>query len=339
MKHRQPSTSENAFFIREIPVDNDVILAPMDGFSDYPFRSICRKLGSGLSYTEFVRAEDVLKGNKQTQQKLYYAEDERPVIFQLYGDNSDTLVKEALHIQKLNPDMIDINMGCPTKSVTQRGAGAGLLRTPIKIARLFRRLTAVLDVPVSAKMRIGWDDDYQPYKLIAKIVEENGGALLAVHGRTKKQGYHGRANWDAIAEIRQIISIPLLGNGDVRTVADIERMKSYTGCDGVMVGRGAIANPWIFSRRERHSIPPEEVYRLMRLHLKRNVTFYGEDLGVILFRKNAVQYLAPYSIPREKRKRLLTSKTLNDFLNTLEEIYQLFMVKGNNTKEQIISLT
>ncbi|HEY61409.1 MAG TPA: tRNA-dihydrouridine synthase family protein [Anaerolineae bacterium] len=311
-----------SFYVGNVPVYNDVILSPMDGYSDWPFRSICHELGSGMSYTEFVKAEDILKNAKRAWEKLYFQPSERPVVFQLYSDSPKDLVEAAQRVQELEPDIIDINMGCPTRSISGRGAGAGLMRTPLKVARIFRRLTDVLDVPVSAKIRLGWDDDCQPYRLIAKVIEENGGALLAVHGRTKKQGYIGKANWDAIAEIRQVISIPLIGNGDVRTVADIERMKAYTGCDGVMIGRGAITNPWIFSRKDRGDVPPEQVRSLMRVHMERNIAFYGEERGVILFRKNVARYLSLYRLSRGERKRLLSCTKGEEFLKLFDELLQ-----------------
>lgn len=325
MKHSVHMSSHQqkvSFYIGDIPVYGDVILSPMDGFSDLPFRSLCRELGSAMSYTEFVRAEDVLAGNRRTLEKLAYREDERPVVFQLYGEEPQTLLEAALRVQEMQPDVIDINMGCPSKTVANRGAGVGLMRTPLKIARIFRLLTSRLEVPVTAKIRLGWDETCQPYLLVARIVEENGGALLAVHGRTKAQGYSGSANWDAIAEIREHIRIPLLGNGDVKRVDDIERMKRYTGCDGVLIGRAAIRNPWIFAYKDREQVLPEQVRALVLRHLARNIAFYGEELGVILFRKNVVRYIAPYRLPRDERVRLLTCNTRAEFEAVLDSLYK-----------------
>jgi tRNA-dihydrouridine synthase len=194
-----------------------------------------------------------------------------------------------------------------------------MMRTPLKIARTFRRLTAALDIPVTGKMRLGWDS-CQSYKLIARIVEENGGALIAIHGRTKEQGYGGLANWDAIAEVKAAVNIPVIGNGDVRTVADIKRMQAYTGCEAVMVGRGAMANPWIFSGLDREEVPPEEVRRFMREHLKRNVEFYGEEDGQRLFRKYVAQYLMMKNLTREERRDILSKKPREEFLAVLDEV-------------------
>ena len=308
-----------ALWVREIPVYGEAILSPMDGVSDWPFRSLCRGLGSAMSYTEFVRAEDVLQGRKSVDKRLTFEPSERPIVFQIYGDDPDQIVEAALRIRDWGPDAIDLNMGCPAKSVANRGAGVGMMRTPLKIARTFRRLTAALDIPVTGKMRLGWDS-CQSYKLIARIVEENGGALIAIHGRTKEQGYGGFANWDAIAEVKAAVSIPVIGNGDVRTVADIKRMQAYTGCEAVMVGRGAMANPWIFSGLDREEVPPEEVRRFMREHLGRSIEFYGEEDGQRLFRKYVAQYLMMKNLTREERRDILSKKPREEFLAVLDEV-------------------
>jgi tRNA-dihydrouridine synthase B len=307
------------FHVGGVPVFGDAILAPMDGYSDWPFRSICRELGSAMSYTEFIKAEYVLQGFKHVNAKLFYDESERPVVFQLYGDDPDEMLKAALLVQERGPDIIDINMGCPAKSVARRGAGVGLMRTPLKVAHIFKKLSATLKVPVTGKIRLGWED-CRSYKLIARIVEENGGALLAIHGRTKEQAYKGQADWDAIAEIRSTVKIPVIGNGDVKLVSDIERMKKYTGCDAVMIGRGATENPWIFSRIDRDQVSPEQVRQIVRKHLERNIRFYGSEDGQRLFRKHAVQYLSLKSYSREIRKEILRPKPADEFLKLLDEI-------------------
>lgn len=309
-----------AFWVRDVPVYGDAILAPMDGYSDWPFRSICRGLGSAMSYTEFVKVEHVLHSPRHTRAKLHYEEGERPVVFQIYGDEVDQIVEAALRVQELGPDIIDINMGCPAKSVASRGAGVGLMRTPLKIARLFRRLSACLRVPYTGKIRLGWED-HRTYKLVARIVEENGGSLVAIHGRTKEQNYGGRADWDAIAEVKAAVKIPVIGNGDVKTVADIARLKKHTGCEAVMIGRAAIANPWIFSGLEREQVSTERVHQTMRQHLARNVKFYGEEDGQRLFRKHAVQYLLMKQLTREDRKRILQVRPPAEFMALLEQIY------------------
>ena len=226
-----------AFHIRNIPVYGRVILSPMDGYSDLPFRRICRELGSAMSYTEFVNVDE-LRSRKPTVkawQKLRFDPSERPMTFQIYGHDENRLVETALRLEDYGPDIIDINMGCYVKDIAERGAGSGMLRQPDKIARVFSRLSQSLSIPVTGKIRLGWDEASRNHKEVAKIVEDNGASLIAVHGRTKSQAYKGEANWEAIAEVKQTVKIPVIGNGDVRTVADIARLRAHTGCDGVMI--------------------------------------------------------------------------------------------------------
>jgi tRNA-dihydrouridine synthase B len=314
-------TKTPSFYIREVPICGDAVLAPMDGYSDWPFRSVCRALGSAMSYTEFVKVEKILsRRSKEPAKRLYYEETERPITFQIYGDDPDLLLKAALKVQFLNPDIIDINMGCPAKSIADRGAGVGMMPTPLKIARTFRKLTAALRVPVTGKIRLGWDRN-KNFKLIARIIEEEGGSLIAIHGRTKEQRYSGNADWDAIAEVKSLVRIPVIGSGDVRVVADIQRMKDHTGCDAVMIGRAAIANPWIFAGFDRDQVPAELLQQTVHEHLQKSIQFYGEEDGQRLFRKYAVQYLLLRTLDRDARKEILKERPSGEFLEILKQIY------------------
>jgi nifR3 family TIM-barrel protein len=310
------------FYIRDVPIYGDTILAPMDGYSDWPFRSLCRKLGSAMSYTEFVKVEKILSRSKEPAKRLYFEEAERPITFQIYGDDPDLILKAALKIEPLHPDIIDLNMGCPAKSIADRGAGVGMMLTPEKVAETFKKLTAALKVPVTGKIRLGWDKK-KNYKLIARIVEEEGGSLIAIHGRTKEQRYSGNADWDAIAEVKSMVKIPVVGSGDVRTVADIQRMKQHTNCDAVMIGRGAIANPWIFSGLDREQVPAGLVKQTIHEHLHKSVQFYGEEDGQRLFRKYAVQYLLLKTLDREARKQILKQRPTGEFLEMLHQVYAM----------------
>jgi tRNA-dihydrouridine synthase B len=309
------------FYIKDIPVYGQTILSPMDGYSDLPFRGLCRRLGSAMSYTEFINANDVIDGRRRhLPQRLVYEDFERPVAFQLYDDDPERILEAVRLLLPHEPDIIDINMGCSEKKISGRGAGAGLLRTPEKIAAIFSALTNQLDIPVTGKIRIGWDEETLNYLEVARIIEDNGGALVAIHGRTRMQGYGGRANWDPIAEIKQAVSIPVIGNGDVKTAADIARMQAHTGCDAVMIGRAAIGNPWIFSGLDREQVTPAMVRETMLNHLERSLDFYGQERGLVLFRKHASRYLSPYHLPNHLRKRLLTALQPEQFLAILEQI-------------------
>ena len=311
---------KEVFAIKDIPIYGDLILSPMDGYSDLPFRVVCRELGSAMSYTEFINALDILQGHPFVHQKLAFLPSEQPVVFQIFDNNPKRLLEVALRLCEHGPAVIDINLGCSSKNVSGRGAGAGLLRTPLKIARIFHTLSRALSVPVTAKMRLGWDEDSRNYLLVARIIQENGGALIAVHGRTRQQGYRGQADWEAIAEIRQSVSVPVIANGDVRTVADIERIKALTGCPAVMIGRGAVGNPWIFSRLDRDQVPFEDVRRVLRRHLELSLDFYGTERGLVVFRKHARRYLAPYDLPKPTHERLMTTVDVGEFLGLVAEM-------------------
>lgn len=313
-----PETTAS-FFVGSVPVYGDVILAPMDGYSDWPFRSLCRSLGSAMSYTEFVKSDDIVHLFRRVRAKMTFDEVERPVTIQIYGDDPQVMLEAALIAQDLGPDIIDVNMGCPAKSVAHRGCGVGLMRNPRRVGEIFAKLTANLRIPVTGKIRLGWDDCIS-YREVAHIAEDNGAALLAVHGRTKNQGYGGQANWDAIGEVKSLVKIPVIGNGDVRRVEDIQRMKNHTGCDAVMIGRGAIANPWIFAGLDREAVTPAQVRQAMRQHLEKNVAFYGDEDGERLFRKHAMHYLGLHSLDREARKNILRKRPPGEYMDILREI-------------------
>jgi nifR3 family TIM-barrel protein len=308
-----------AFHVRDIPIFGRASLSPMDGFSDLPFRLICRELGSSMSYTEFVNVDELAATRKRDAKcwrKLEFDPIlERPMTFQIYGHEVDKIVAVARRLQDIEPrpDLIDINMGCYVKSISERGAGSGMLRCPDKMEVLFSRLSRELRIPVTGKIRLGWDDANRNHVENAKRLEDNGASLIAVHGRTKAQGYSGNADWDAIAEVKRAVRIPVIGNGDVKRVADIDRMRAHTGCDGVMIGRAAIGNPWIFAGKDREQVTLAEKIALMRRHLALNLDFYGPKFGLVLFRKHAARYIAGLPNETELRVPLLTATTVEEF--------------------------
>lgn len=306
------------FHIREIPIYGDLILSPMDGFSDQPFRVLCREHGSAMSYTEFTNIDAIQHDAWKALRQLEYDPSEKPQFsMQIFGSSVDRFVEAGLKCEALGASIVDINMGCSVNCVSSRGAGAGLLRDPAKIAEIFRRLSSVLRVPVTGKIRLGWDDDNLNYMDVARIIEDNGGQAVAIHGRTKAQLYKGVARWEPIAEVKRVVKIPVIGNGDVKCVDDIGRIKSQTGCDAVMIGRAAIGNPWIFERKDRHEVSLTDTLALMRRHLQMMVAFY-DDRGLVMFRKHAVKYLFGQPYAASLRNELITCDTVERFNELLD---------------------
>jgi nifR3 family TIM-barrel protein len=313
---------EPTFYVQDVPVYGDAILSPMAGFSDVPYRALCRANGSSMQYTEFVPAEALLGKRNPLWKRLDSKKAERPLVFQIFGNDARTILKAAQRIESLGPDIIDINMGCSARRVSGRGAGVGMMLKPTLVKETFSLLTRHLSVPVTGKIRLGWDDDQRNFLEIARVMEESGASLIAMHGRTKVQKYGGEADWDAIARLKQAVNIPVIGNGDVTTPADIDRMKAHTGCDGVMIGRGAIGNPWIFSRRDRKDLSFQEIVATIRLHLAEMLAYHGSPGGLVLFRKHLRRYLKGLAI-RPILKEMLVTEELELFGRLLKEVEEL----------------
>lgn len=323
----QPLTVKPDFSIREIPIHGHSILAPMDGVSDLPFRSLARRLGSAASYTEFINAIDIINGHPDIERRLQYAEFERPVVFQIFDDDPQRIVEAARRLLPYHPDIIDVNLGCSAKCVTNRGAGAALLREPAKIGAIFAAMTKALPVPVTGKIRLGWDDSSLNYLEVAKTIQDNGGSLVAVHGRTRVQAYSGTARWEPIGEIKKALTIPVIANGDIATVADVHFVLDSTGCDAVMIGRAALENPWIFSGVERDQVPPSAVRQLLLTHYGAMLDYYGAERGNILYRKYAKRLLQPYELERDELTGLLTAESAQVFQQRLETIFDRILLQ------------
>jgi tRNA-dihydrouridine synthase B len=279
------------FLIGEKPIYGDVLHAPMDGYTDSPYRTIAREYGSAITYTEFMNSNDILTNPVINKLKIIFTEKERPIAFQVYDEEPERIINSCLFLSQYQPDFLDINMGCSTPTVSGRGAGAGLLKEPKRIATIFNQLSKECPIPITAKMRLGWDNSLKNYLEVAKTIEDNGGKMIAVHARTRQQGLTGHVDLQAITEIKQRSKIPIIGNGDIISVPDIDRMKSITGCDAIMIGRGTIGNPWILSRKEITTVSKAEVLDVITRHLEMMVSIYGELRGVIRFRKHLKRYL------------------------------------------------
>ncbi len=289
----------------------------MAGLSDVPFRLICREFGMAMSYTEMVSMDGVLWRNKKTILLLDFRPIERPVTFQILGNDEHKITDACRMMESLGPDVIDVNMGCSVPDITGKGAGAGLLKDPLKIGRIFHKLSRALHIPVTGKIRLGWDNTSRNYLEIARILEDNGASLIAVHGRTRSQFFSGKADWDAIAEIKQAVKIPVIGNGDIKCVADIERMKRHTGCDGVMIGRAAIGHPWIFKYKDRNQVSFGDKIELIRRHVSLMQAHYGQDMGIVLFRKHVVKYIMGMPGATELRPHLVQCNRAEEIIGRI----------------------
>jgi tRNA-dihydrouridine synthase B len=307
-----------SFFIGNLPIYGKLVLAPMDGISTYPFRSLTREIGSAISYSEFISANDVLHPPPNLESHLYFQAVERPLAYQLLDHDPARMVQAALNLLPRNPDFFDVNLGCPARQVTSHGAGAGLLKEPEKVSLIFKELVHALPVPVTAKIRLGWTENSRNYLDIAHRLEDSGAALIAVHGRTRKQGYAGPVDWEAIAEIKQAVRIPVLANGNICCVEDIQRVIHFTGCEGVMIGRHAIQNPWIFSMRDRMDISLTEVVGFLKQLLNRMVFLYQLPVGAFRFRRYFVDITRPYPLSEWFRKKCLSSVDLSELSDLLD---------------------
>ncbi|MBW6472599.1 MAG: tRNA dihydrouridine synthase DusB [Anaerolineaceae bacterium] len=317
---------DNVFKVGDIPIKSNLILAPMDGLTDHPFREIIKRFHPGIIFSEFINAYDYLNNHPFFPQQIVFSEEQRPFAYQIFDNSPYRILQTALYLSEKNPDLIDINMGCSAKTVASRGAGAGLLQEPQKIKQILTLLTNNLTVPVTAKIRLGWDDTSLNYLSISKLLEDYGCAMISVHGRTKKQGYQGKANWDAIAEIKQNVKIPVLANGDVNSVDDIQNIIKVTNCDGVMIGRAALRNPWIFSGLDHEQVTLKQRLDLLSNHLDLMIQFYGLESGLILFRKYIKFYLDISNLGKEFRSNLYNQ---NDPLKLKSSLFTIMNTQIN----------
>jgi len=313
--------------IGNVELENNLLLAPMAGVTDMAFRTLCREQGCGLLYTEMVSAKAIFYNNRNTKELLQVQEGERPIAVQLFGSDPEIVSAMAHRIEDGPYDIIDLNMGCPVPKVVNNGEGSALMKNPKLVEQLLTALVKAVKKPVTVKFRKGFDEDHVNAVEIARIAESCGVAAVAVHGRTRAQFYAGQADWDIIRQVKEAVKIPVIGNGDIFTPQDAGRMLQETGCDGLMIARGARGNPWIF-RRISHYLDTgellpepdgEEISRMILRHARMQVERKGEALGMKEMRKHIAWYTAGLPHSASVRRESNQVETLAQLEKLLEE--------------------
>ena len=298
--------------IGNVTLENNLILAPMAGVTDLPFRLLCKEQGAGLLCMEMVSAKAILYKNKNTEELLTIDPRENPVSLQLFGSDPDIMGEIAKQIEERPFDILDINMGCPVPKVVNNGDGSALMKNPLLAGKIIEKVASAIEKPVTVKIRKGFDDEHVNAVEMAHIAQESGAAAVAVHGRTREQYYSGKADWDIIRQVKEAVSIPVIGNGDILKAEDVIAMKEQTGCDGFMIGRGAQGNPWIFSQILSYfktGTYPEkpgfqEVTEMLLRHAKMQLAFKGEYTGIRKIRQHAARYTSGYKNSSKLRGRI-----------------------------------
>ena len=316
-------------YIGKLLIEKPIFLAPMAGITDHPFRVLCREMGAGVVYSEFVSANGIIRENLKTLELMNFTEDERPIGIQLFGEDPEIVGKSARLVYKLfKPDIIDINYGCPVPKVTKRGAGSAALKNLTLMDEITSSVVeAVREIPVTVKMRAGWDHGSMVSTEAGIRLEKIGIAAITLHPRTTKQQFTGKSNWQLIKDLKEAVKIPVIGNGDVMTADDYFRMKEETRCDGVMIGRAALGNPWIFktiSNREsgRCSYKPEidEKINICRRHFKLLQEDKNERLCVNLAKKHFSYYLKGFDGASMWRKAFMKTSIPGEINQLLEDM-------------------
>ena len=313
--------------IGNVEIENPIVLAPMAGISDSAFRRIAKEMGCGLVVAEMVSDKAIFYGSQKTIDMLYMKDEERPISQQIFGSDKKSFVYAAKYIEKtMHPDIIDINMGCPVPKVATRSqAGSALRKDPNKVYEIVKAVVESVDIPVTVKIRSGWDEKSINAVEIAKVIEKAGASAITVHPRTRAQGYSGKANWDIIKQVKENVSIPVIGNGDIKTCYDAKRMLEETKCDAVMIGRGLLGNPWLIkdcinylNNQEIKEVTIDERLDMVLKHLNYLLEFKPERIAILEMRTHICYYLK--NISKEYKQKFMKVNKKEEFIKLVSEV-------------------
>lgn len=315
--------------IGSVILENNVIAAPMAGVTDLPFRLLLKEQGAGLVCSEMVSAKAIYYNNKNTEPLMMVDEKERPFSLQLFGSDPELMAEMVRKIEDRPFDIIDINMGCPVPKVVNNGEGSALMKQPLLAGKIIEAMAKATEKPVTVKIRKGFDDEHVNAVEMAHIAEESGAAAVAVHGRTREQYYHGKADWDIIRQVKEAVNIPVIGNGDINSSEAAKEIQKQTGCDGIMVARGLQGNPWLIGQILYGTPKPsiEEIVEMILRHARMQVEFSGEYLGIRQMRKHVAWYTTGY--PGSSKLRGMVNQ-----VESLEELEQLLETYINHGKQR-----
>lgn len=315
--------------IGNVKIDNKIVLAPMADISNTSYRKIIKEMGAGLIFAEMVSDKAMMYDSKKTYELLKMTEAERPIVQQIFGSDEVSFVIAAKKIvEVMKPDIIDINIGCPVPKVAVRAqAGSALLKDPEKIRRIVSAVVSAVNIPVTVKIRSGWDESSINAVIVAKICEEAGASAITIHARTRSQGYRGKADWNIIKEVKQSVSIPVIGNGDVTSCYLANQMLDETGCDAVMIGRGVLGNPWLIKEcveyletgKEPSPVTNKEILEMLLKHFKYLQEDKNEKMALLEIRNHALWYLKGLSNVKEIKNRIFQIKTKEEFIEVINE--------------------
>ena len=315
--------------IGNIEIKNKIVLAPMAGISNTAYRQIIKEMGAGLIYAEMVSDKAICYGNEKTFDLLKMEEKERPIAQQIFGSDINSFVEAAKLIEKtMHPDIIDINMGCPVPKVAIKNqAGSALLKYPDKIYEIVKNVVEAVNIPITVKIRSGWDENNINATLVAKKIEEAGAKAITVHARTRSQGYQGKADWEIIKKVKESVNIPVIGNGDILSCYDAKRMLDETKCDAVMIGRGVLGNPWLIKEcieyLETGKIPepvsPIDKIKMLKRHYKLLLEYSNEKQAILEIRMHALWYIKGLPNSAVIKNKICTSKTSEELFAIIDE--------------------